>query len=232
MRKREILGRFGAVALASLALAGASSGVSAQSTHGVPFIGNNHLSFYSTELSTDGVAEATSTLYGGRYARRFGADASWTRLSLAVQGAARSLANENDGVADLSVSAAVTRRVHELDSGITVSAGAGTGLLAWGFDHDDTGIVRMSVPLSAGVAYDIRIGGATFTPFAAPAIAWYDNRTYANDVQITRVTGWDARVTWGASLSLKEVVLTTSGVHGEPGLPNRSRWTFSAGISF
>ena len=29
-----------------------------------------------------------------------------------------------------------------------------------------------------------------------------------------------------------ELVLTTSRIRGEEGLPHRSRWTFSAGISF
>lgn len=230
--QREILGRLGAVLLASLALAGAGNGVTAQASLGMPFIGNNHLSFYSTELSSDGVADATRTLLGGRYARRFGSDASATRFSMAVQAAARSLDNANQGIADLSLTAAVTRRMKEIDDNLQITVAATGAVLAWGFDHEDTGIAHMSVPFTAGVAYDIHIGGATLSPYVAPSIAMYDNRTYVNDERTAQTTGWDGVLSWGASLSLREVVLTTGGIHGEPGLPNQSRWTFSAGISF
>ncbi|GMV03825.1 MAG: hypothetical protein AMXMBFR53_01070 [Gemmatimonadota bacterium] len=229
---REILGRLGVAAVASLALAGAGSDASAQSSLGMPFIGNNHLSFYSTALSTDGVASATSALYGGRYGRRFGSEGAATRFSVAIQGAARSLSDGNEGVADVSVTAALTRSMVEVDPKLSVSVAAGMGALAWGFDHQDTGIAHLSTPISAGLAYDIRIGSATFSPFVSPSVARYDNRTYVDDVRTSRDEGWDARVVWGASLSLKEVVLTTSGIRGEPGLPHRSRWAFAAGISF
>ena len=224
--QREILGRLGAalrrksggLALAALALASSTQGATAQSTLGMPFIGRHHLSFYSTELSKDGVGKTTSTLLGGRYGYRFGDEGDAGRLSLAAQVAARSLADGNQGIGDLSLTVAWTRRVVELTPDLSLTAAAGMAALAWGFDDDDTGIAHASMPFTAGIAYDLHIGRATLTPFVAPGIAYYDNRTYQNDVRQSKATGWDAHYTAGASLTLNEVVLTTSGIHGEHGL--------------
>ena len=60
----------------------------------------------------------------------------------------------------------------------------------------------------------------------------YDLRTSLDDVQQTKERGWDTYYTSGASLKLREVVLTSSVTSGEHGMPNRSRWAFSAGVSF
>jgi hypothetical protein len=104
----------------------------AQSALGAPFIGRNHLSFYATELSDDGIGSASSTLYGGRYARRFGRDDAATRFSFMVQGAARQLPAPNDGVVDLSATAAWTRRMAELTPALSVTAAVGASVLGWG----------------------------------------------------------------------------------------------------
>lgn len=230
--QREILGRVSVALFASLALAGAGTGASAQASLGMPFTGNNHLSFYSTGLSDDGVVRTMSTLYGGRYAHRFWADGKSGSLSVAVQVAARELSGGNDGIGDASVTVAWTRRMTELDDNLTLSGAVGSSAVAWGFDDFDTGTAHLSTPFTAGIGYDIHIGGATLSPFVAPSVAAYDHRTYVDDVRTSKVTGWDARVSWGASLSLKEVVLTTSGIRGETGMPRSSRWAFAAGISF
>jgi hypothetical protein len=230
--QREILSRLGAALFASFALAGAGTGASAQASLGMPFIGDSHLSFYSTGLSQDGVVGEMSTLYGGRYAHRFWSDNKAGSLSVSIQAAARGLSDGNDGIGDASITVAWTRRMTEVDDGLTLTAAVGANAVAWGFDEFDTGTAYLSTPFTAGVAYDIHVGAVTLSPFVAPSVAAYDHRTYVDDVRTSKATGWDARVTWGASLALKEVVLTTSGIRGETGMPRDNRWAFSAGISF
>jgi hypothetical protein len=88
--------------------------------------------------------------------------------------------------------------------------------------------------VTAGVAYDLHIGSATFTPFAAPSIARYATREHrdSGELLVGRHSGWDARLTSGASLTFRDIVLTAGGIRGEEGLTRSSRWTFAAGISF
>lgn len=224
------------VPVRALAAAGllvlAASRASAQAPLGIPYIGDNHLSFYSTELTTDGVGVGTSVLYGGRYGHRFGSAADATRFSLVAQGAFRNLDDPSGGIMDVSLTAAWTRRVDEVDAHLSVTAAAGASALAWGFDEPDAGLAHLSAPLSLGVSYDLGIRGATLSPFVTPGLAYYSDRTYVNNQRVSTSTGWDGRLAMGASLRLKELVLTTSRIRGEEGLPHRSRWTFSAGISF
>jgi len=220
--------------LLGAAMAAMPAIAAAQSTLGVPFLGRNHLSFYATELSDDGIGAASSALYGGRYARLFGSDDATTRFSFMVQGAGRALAAPDDGVIDLSATAAWTRRMGELTPDLSVTAAVGASVLGWGAADGESGIARISYPVTAGVAYDVRIGSATFTPFAAPGIARYATREHreSGELLVGRHSGWDARLTSGASLAFRDIVLTAGGIRGEEGLTKTSRWTFAAGISF
>lgn len=218
-------------ALASILVLSAGP-VAAQSALGTPFIGDNSLTFYMTELPTDGIGQPTSTLFGGRYGRRFRSTASPASFSLAVQGAARATEGPTDGVMDVSVTAGWSRRMEEIDRRLSVTAAAGASALLWGSGDPDSGLVRASLPLTVGVSYDLRIGPAILTPFAAPAVAYYRARQVVDDVRLMDETGWDARISSGASLRFREVVLSTTTIRGEEGLPHRSRWAFAAGISF
>ena len=231
--RHEILGRVSRIALfAALGVTGATTAVAAQAPLGVPYIGDNHLSFYSTELTTDGIGTGTSTLYGGRYGHQFGNAEDETRFSLLGQLAVRDRQDPTGGIVDVSVTAGWTRRWSELDADLSTTAAVGMSALAWGQDTPDTGLARLSLPLTVGVGYDLHLGSATVTPFVAPGIARFNTRTYVDNVRVTTEEGWDARFTAGTSLRLRELVLTTSRIRGEQGLPNRSRWAFAAGISF
>ncbi len=229
---REILRHLSGAALLAVGLGAGAAGLAAQAPLGVPYIGDNHLSFYSTELTTDGIGTGTSSLYGGRYGHRFGQAEDATRFSLLGQVAGRERQDPRGGILDVSLSAGWTRRWDELDSRLSTTAAVGMSALVWAEDEPDTGLARLSLPLTVGVGYDLHIGGATVTPFVAPGIARYNARRYVDNVRVTTDEGWDARFTAGTSLRLKELVLTTSRIRGEQGLPNRSRWAFAAGISF
>jgi hypothetical protein len=230
----RVLSRMGAgagITAAIMSLGLGAGAVAAQAPLGVPFIGDNHLSFYSTELTSDGTGAGMSTLYGGRYAHRFGEAESPMRFSLGVQVAARQLDAPNDGVIDATVTAAWTRSMAEVDPRLSATVGVGANALAWGAVSND-GVAHASVPITMGISYDLTIGRATVSPFVAPSVAYYVDRTYVNDVRVSSSSGWDGRISAGASLRLREVVLTTSRIRGEEGLPHSSRWTFAAGISF
>lgn len=218
--------------LLAVGLGAGASAAAAQAPLGVPYIGNNHLSFYSTELTTDGIGTGTSSLFGGRYGHQFGHAGDATRFSLLGQVAARERQDPRGGILDVSLTAAWTRRWEELDDRLSTTAALGMSALVWGEDEPDTGLARLSMPFTVGVGYDLRIGAATITPFVAPGIARYQTRSFVDNVRVTTAQGWDARFTAGTSLRLRELVLTTSRIRGEQGLPNRSRWAFAAGISF
>ena len=81
---RGILSLFVAVASAA-----GFTGLEAQASLGVPYIGSNHVSFYSTELTSDGIGVGSSKLYGGRYGHRFGDAQATHRFSVLVQVAAK-----------------------------------------------------------------------------------------------------------------------------------------------
>lgn len=204
----------------------------AQSALGVPYIGSNQLSFYTTELATDGIGSQTSTLFGARYGRQFGRVAAQSHFAVNAQLAARPLEGATDGLVDLSMTTSWSRRMDEITPRLGVAISAGGSVLGWGLGDDSIGIARLSLPATVGVSYDVSIGGMTFSPFVAPGVAYVRSRHYINDERVGGDDGWDARMTSGASLRLKDVVLTASTIRGENGLPNRSRWAFAAGISF
>jgi hypothetical protein len=215
----------------ALAVGGAAP-LAAQAPLGVPYIGDNHVSFYSTELTTDGVGTGTSALYGGRYGHQFGHAGDATRFSLLGQVAARDRQDPRGGILDASVTAAWTRHWEGVDDRLSTTAAVGMNALLWGLDEPDTGLARLSLPLTLGVAYDLRVGRATLTPFVAQGIARFNTRSYVNGVRASTREGWDGRFTAGVSLRLRALVLTTSRIRGEQGLPNPSRWAFAVGVSF
>jgi hypothetical protein len=218
--------------LAAIAAATGVTDVGAQASLGVPYIGNNHVSFYSTELTSDGVGVGSSKLYGGRYGHRFGGEASTHRFSILVQVAAKDYEAVSDGVYDVSLSAAMSRTLDDIDSALEVAASIGAEVKAWGFDPGDTGLARFSLPLTVGASYDLHLGAITLAPFVAPGGAYTLARRYVDDVRVMEDNAWDLRLTTGVSARLKEAVFTTSHIRGERGLPQSSRWTFAAGISF
>jgi len=204
--------------------------LAAQTALGTPFIGANNLSFSSSQLTRTGGPEIT-TLFGASYARQFGSPDQATHTTLAVRVVARPFDEVKSGVVDMSVTFGMSYDVPEL-SGLSVAASAGIGMMAWGDDVANTGRSYRTVPASAGVSYDLHLKRLTISPFAMASLGRYDLRTYVDDVRQSSVTGWDTNYRLGASVRLKELVLTTARIIGEEGMPTRSRWAFSAGISF
>lgn len=207
-----------------------AAGARAQTAVGNPFIGNNTLSFHASELTRSGAAEMTTT-FGVVYGHRFGAAEDQNRLTMKLQASARPFDDAKSAVLDAAASVGVVRDIR-LVPALQVAASAGMGLMAWSDDATKKDRLEFTIPANAGVSYDLRIRSATLSPFVMGTIARYDLRTAENDVQQTAHRGWDASYTSGVSLRLKEVVLSSSRIVGEYGMPNRSRWTFAAGISY
>jgi hypothetical protein len=224
--------------LAALLLTAAGAALSpqhasAQAALGMPYIGRNHLSFYSTGLATNLTGSATTTLFGGRYGRQFGAPGAASQLAVKAQIAVRTLDGPTDGIADVALDVSWARRMDELTSRMTLAVAAGASVLAWDTNQDDaTGRANFTIPATAGISYDISVGSATISPFVAPSVAWYRTEQWVNNVETVRSSGLDARFMSGASLRMKEIVLTAGSIRGEKGLPSHGRWTFAAGISF
>lgn len=109
-------------------------------------------------LTTDGIGTSTSTLYGGRYAHRFGRDDARTRFSLSAQGAGRTLSDASSGILDVSMTAAWTRR---MDENLSISGAAGMSALVWGMDATDTGLAHVSFPVTAPPCVEGRPHGDT-----------------------------------------------------------------------
>jgi hypothetical protein len=207
-----------------------ASNLSAQTALGTPFIGSNTISFYSSELTRSGGSE-TTTMFGVSYGHRFGRDGAATRRTMMLRASARAFDEVKAGVLDVAANVGITRDVHTVP-GLSLAASTGLEMMAWGDDAAQTGRLHVTIPASAGVSYDLRIRRATISPFAVGSVSRYDLRTSRNDVRESTDRGWDASYTTGASLRLKEAVLTTSRIIGEHGMPKRSRWAFSAGVSF
>ncbi|HEY7234804.1 MAG TPA: hypothetical protein VH539_11685 [Gemmatimonadaceae bacterium] len=220
--------------LASLAVVAATmldaSTLSAQAALGAPFIGSNNLSFYSSELTRSGNEETTS-MYGLLYGHRFGSTGDSTRLTMMLRGSARAFDDVKAGILDVATTVGVSHDVSAV-RGLSVAASTGLGMMAWGDDIAHTGRLRVTIPANAGASYDLHVRSATISPFAMGTVARYDWRTSVNDVRDSVRDGWDAYYTTGVSLRLKDVVVTSSRIIGEYGMPNRSRWAFAAGLSF
>ena len=98
--------------------------------------------------------------------------------------------------------------------------------------EQDRGRAIIRTPLSAGMAYDIRVGSATIAPFVSMIGAYSNERDYVGGDRIATDSGWRLGRAAGMSLRFKEVVLAVSGVNRERGLPNDNRLAFSAGVSW
>jgi hypothetical protein len=228
-----------ALVTTSLLLAGlgaSAANVAAQEAIGVPFIGGNHLSFYMTELSKDGVAQERAALFGGVYGHRFGERVGGIESSLVIRLGARARDDLHDGILESGATLALTKAVPSVER-LSVTAAAGIGAVAWGqgsFDVDEPNSGRLSLraPMSAGLAYEIRAGRATIAPFAAFTTAWSSERVYLEDQPTTSDNGWSTGRTMGVSVRFRETVLSLSGVHGERGMPHNGRYVFSAGMSW
>jgi hypothetical protein len=227
---RMIVARSPRLAILTVVAGLLPSALTAQAALGVPFIGATNLSYYSAELSRSGGSE-TTTLYGASFAHRFSEAANPMRGTMQLRFSAHPFDKVKAGVLDVAAMAGVERNVPTVP-GLSVAASTGVDAMAWGNDIANTGRLHLTIPANAGVSYDLHVKSATVSPFAMGTIARYDLRSYVNDVRQTSDRGWDASYTTGASLRLKGVVLTTSRIVGEYGMPNKSRWAFSAGISF
>jgi hypothetical protein len=221
-------------ALVGSMLALAATDTHAQQPVGVPFIGSNHLSVSVTELSRDGIGSQRATVLGALYGHRFGGSAAKVQPSMIVRVAARPLDGVEQGILDAGVTLAATR---ELVRGLNVTAAAGVSAVAWGDGAPEpnepaTGRIIVRAPLSAGLAYDIGIGGATIAPFVNVAMAYSTEREYAGDVRLATDNGWKLGNAAGVSVRFRETVLSISGISRERGLPNSSRVAFSAGMSW
>lgn len=204
--------------------------VPAQAALGTPFIHSNTLTIRAAQLSRSGGPE-TTTMFGIEYGRRFGQGDTATRKTLVLRGSARAFDEVEAGVLDISATVGISRQLSRV-RGLSVAASTGLGMKAWGDDIANTGRVYLTIPANAGASYDLRVRGATISPFVMGTVSRYDLRTSVDDVRESVDQGWDAHYTTGASLRLKKIVMTSSRVSGEYGMPDRSRWMFSAGVSF
>ena len=220
---------FVTTAIAGISLATAGQ-LGAQTALGTPFIKANNLSFYTSDLTRSGGPEMTRT-FGLVYGHEFGRAEDAQHLTMVVRGAARAFDDVQAGVLDLGATIGVSHQVTALP-GLSVAASTGLGLMAWGDDSLNTGRLHLTIPANVGASYDIRVRGATFSPFVSGTVNRYDLRTSVDDERDTVRNGWDANYAMGASLRLKEVVVTSSRIIGEYGMPNHSRWALSAGLSF
>jgi hypothetical protein len=229
--KRIVAGSF----LLAMGLLTAGDALS-QETIGVPYIGRNHLSLYTTDLSRDGIGQERVAVFGAVYGHRFGDRQGPLELSVVARAGARSFKNANDGILDSGLTLAATRAVPQLGH-LNVTGSAGIGAMLWGQgaaaeNAPDTGRLSLRVPLSAGVSYDLRIGGATVVPFAAVVPTYSSERDYIDDERIAEDSGLRVGRSLGMALRFKETVVSLSGIHGERGMPGSSRYVLSAGMSW
>lgn len=235
VRGRRGAGLYKAMVTTVIAFAVASNTMQAQAAIGVPFVGRNHLSFSVTELSRDGIGTERTAVFGGVYGRRFGSDDAPVQLSMLVRGAARPTNGIEDGVVDGSVVVAGTHKMGSQDQ-LSITGAVGVGAVAWGqeanADAPDRGRMVARAPVSAGVAYDLRLGRAVIAPFVALTGAYTSERTYIDDERTSLTDGWRLGHTAGISVRFKEAVLSLSEINRERGMPNKNRILFSAGMSW
>jgi hypothetical protein len=212
-----------------------AQGAHAQEAIGVPFVGKNHLSFYTTELSRDGIGQARTAIFGGTYGRRFGAGQGPVRLGMLLRAGARPL-DEHDGILDAGATLTATASMPGAER-LTMTASAGVGAVLWGqaspeTGEPDTGRRSVKVPLGAGAAYSLRAGRATISPFAMITGSYSREDDYVNDESVARESGWRLGSAAGVSVGFREMVLSLTDLRNERGLPNDHRVIFSVGISW
>jgi hypothetical protein len=204
----------------------------AQAAIGVPFVGRNHLSVSVTDLSRDGIGQDTKKVFGGVYGRRLGGDGGRVQYTAIVRTALRAV-ESNEGIVDAGVSLAATHRVM---AGLSITGAAGVSAVVWGQDvngnQPDRGRVIARMPVSAGAAYDIRLGAVTLAPFFTMTGAYSSERDYVNDERVNLYTGWRYGFSSGMSARFQDVVLTLTDINRERGMPKSDRMLFTAGISW
>lgn len=207
--------------------------VQAQSAIGVPFAGRNHLSVSATDLSRDGIGKQRATVFGAIYGRRLGGDSGRIQYSAIVRTALRAVNQSNDGIVDVGVTLAATRR---LVAGLSVTGAAGASAVVWGQqangEQPDRGRVVARTPLSLGMAYDIQLGALTISPFSTVTGGYSSEREYVNEERVNLYTGWRFSNSSGVSVRLNEMVLTFTEIARERGMPNKHRMLFTAGMSW
>ena len=224
-----------AATLAGLTLVTANT-AHAQRALGYPFVGRNQFSVSVTERSRDGISTEQEAVFGVMYGRQFNSDNAPVQLSMIVRGAARALDATENGIVDGGITLAATHSVRAIE-GLSITGAAGVSAIVWGDigpnDEDaDRGRIVNSVPLSLGMAYDVRVGSATFSPFIAATHAYSQGRDYVNDDATNRTSSWRLGHSTGVSVRFRETVLSVSNVYRESGMPKKNRVAFSAGMSW
>ena len=206
----------------------------AQRSLGIPFVGRNQFSVSVTERSRDGISTEKEAVYGIAYGRQINGDDAPVQLSVVARAAARAL--DAAGMFDAGLTVAATHNVRAIE-GLSLSGAAGVTAMVWGKDQPqsaeaDVGRIVNSVPLSLGMSYDVRVGGATFAPFVAATHAYSRGRDYVNDEPINRTSSWRLGHTAGVSVRFRETVISLSNIYREAGMPNRNRAQITAGMSW
>ena len=205
----------------------------AQQAIGVPFSGRNLLSFSVTELSRDGFDQERTAVFGGMYGRQLNASGSPVQYTVLVRSAMRALNDANDGIVDAGLTLAATRRIV---GGLTATGAAGASAIVWGHDRDgqqvEHGRIVGKLPLSVGLAYDIRLGAVTLAPYFTLTGAYSSEREYVDGVRVDKWSGWRYANASGLSVKFQEVVLTLTEINRERGMPRGDRMLFTAGLSW
>jgi hypothetical protein len=219
-------------AVVGLTLATAQT-AAAQQAIGVPFIGRNHLSVSATELSRDGIGQERTSVFGMVYGRRLGGADGRVQYSAIVRTAFRALDQDEDGIVDAGLTLAATRNVV---GGLSITGSAGVSAIVWGQQAEsgeaERGRVVARTPITAGAAYDFRLGEVTIAPFFSLSGGYSSERDYVNDQRVNLHTGWRFSNSSGVSVRLSEMVLTLTEIARERGLPNNRRMLFTAGMSW
>ena len=220
-----------AAALLGLAMTAVSA--QAQQALGVPLAGKNNLSFSVTELSRDGISEEQTAVYGGIYARRLNSETSPVQFSVIVRTAVRALEKvSSEGVVDAGALLAATYRV----KAFSITGASGGTAVVWGKeagdDELDRGRLVARAPITAGIAYDLRVGSATVAPFLSYTAAYSRERNYQNDEWVSTHKGWRYSNSSGVSVRFRGTVLTVSEINRERGMADRNRVLVTAGMTW
>jgi len=220
------------VSMTTFALVTGASPLLAQSCLGIAMPRRTYASVESRNAWISDGRQAQ--VYGGRIAHRFETGAG-IGITASLAGAGGSMRADSSAVY-LSGLVAVSRTLPGLDD--RLSACASLGLEVNGVDvptHgrfiDGNGDGFASAPVTVGLGYDVRAGGWTITPFAAPSIARYafESTLVADGAQ---QRGWDGYVTLGTSATIGRWSLGASSRYGDRAIRQRGRLALRAGVSF
>ena len=213
-----------------------SNTAQAQRALGLPYVGRNQFSILVTEQSRDGISTDKEAVFGVSFGRQINSNDAPVQLSVIARAAARALDTRESGIFDGGLTIAASHDVRAIE-GLSVTGAAGVTAMVWGDigpqdDDADRGRIVNSVPLSVGMSYDVRVGGATFAPFVSTTHAYSRGRDYVDDEPTNRTSSWKLGHSAGVSVRFRETVLSLSNIYRESGMPNRNRVAFSAGMSW